>query len=183
METPSPEAIVGFWRDSGRKSWFTKDEAFDAAIRDRFETTHLAAARGELTPWGETAEGALALVLLTDQFPRQLWRGSAHAFATDPLARATARDAITRGHHRVTALNLRGFFYLPFQHSEDPADHEFGLNLAEALERDGGASARWARHHRDVIERFGRFPHRNAVLGRRNTPDERAFLEEGGFGG
>jgi uncharacterized protein (DUF924 family) len=183
VETPSPEEIVGFWRDAGRKAWFTRDDAFDAAIRERFEATHLAAARGEMARWVETAEGALALVLLTDQFSRQLWRGSAHAFATDALARATAREAIIRGHHRATALDLRGFFYMPFQHSEDPADHEFGLNLAEALERDGGESARLARHHRDIIERFGRFPHRNAVLGRRNTPDEQAFLDEGGFKG
>ena len=181
META--EAIVEFWRASGRKAWFTKDAAFDEAIRERFEATHHAAARGELAGWVETAEGALALVLLTDQFSRQLWRGSAHAFATDPLARATAREAITRGHHRATALDLRGFFYLPFQHSEEPADHEFGLNLAEALERDGGESARWARHHQDIIERFGRFPHRNAVLGRRNTANEQAFLDEGGFSG
>jgi uncharacterized protein (DUF924 family) len=183
VEAPTPEAIVGFWREAGRKVWFTKDETFDTAIRERFEATHHAAARGELTSWVETPEGALALLLLTDQFPRNLWRGSAHAFATDPLARGMARQAINRGHHRATALDLRGFFYLPFQHSEDPSDHEFGLNLAEALERDGGESARWARHHRDVIERFGRFPHRNAVLGRRNTPDEQSFLDEGGFKG
>ena len=183
MEAPSPELIVGFWRDAGRKAWFTMDETFDAAIRERFEATHHAAARGELTGWLETAEGALALLLLTDQFPRNLWRGSAHAFATDPLARAAAREAIARGHHRATALDLRGFFYLPFQHSEDPADHEFGLSLAEALERDGGESARWARHHRDIIERFGRFPHRNATLGRRSTADELTFLEGGGFAG
>lgn len=181
METAA--SIVGFWRDAGRKAWFTRDEAFDEAIRERFESTHYAAARGELAGWVETAEGALALVLLTDQFSRQLWRGSAHAFATDPLARATAREAIARGHHRATALDLRGFLYMPFQHSEDPDDHALGLNLAEALEREGGESARWARHHREIIERFGRFPHRNAVLGRRNTVDEQAFLDEGGFAG
>ena len=183
MEATSAGSIVRFWQDAGRKAWFTRAEAFDAAIRDLFEATHHAAARGELSGWVETAEGALALLLLTDQFPRNLWRGSAHAFATDPLARATARDAIARGHHRATALDLRGFFYLPFQHSEDPADHEFGLSLAEALERDGGESARWARHHRDIIERFGRFPHRNAALGRRSTADELTFLEGGGFAG
>jgi uncharacterized protein (DUF924 family) len=177
------EAIVGFWRDAGRKTWFTKDLAFDEALRERFEASHHAAARGELAAWIESAESALALVLLTDQFSRQLWRGSAHAFATDPLARATAREAVARGHHRATEKELRGFFYLPFQHSEDPDDHAFGLNLAEALEREGGESARWARHHRDIIERFGRFPHRNAVLGRRNTVDEQAFLDEGGFAG
>jgi uncharacterized protein (DUF924 family) len=182
-EGPAAEAIVRFWRDAGRKAWFTRNEAFDEAIRERFDGTHHAAARGELAPWVETAEGALALILLTDQFSRQLWRGSAHAFATDPLARATAREAIARGHHRATALDLRGFFYLPFQHSEDPDDHAFGLNLAEALEREGGESARWARHHRDLIERFGRFPHRNAVLGRRNTLEEQDYLDGGGFAG
>jgi uncharacterized protein (DUF924 family) len=176
-------AIVEFWREAGEKAWFTKDPAFDEVVRQRFEAAHHAAARGELAPWVETAEGALALVLLTDQFPRNLWRGSAHAFATDPLARATAREAITRGHHRATELSLRQFFYLPFRHSEDPDDHDFGVNLSEALEREGGESARWARHHRDIIERFGRFPHRNALLGRRNTLDEQAFLDAGGFAG
>ncbi len=182
-EGSSAGEIVSFWREAGRKAWFTKNEAFDALVRERFEAAHHAAARGELASWVETADGALAFILLTDQFSRQLWRGSAHAFATDALARATAREAIASGHHRATAPELRGFFYLPFQHSEDPDDHEFGLNLAEALEREGGDSARWARHHRDIIERFGRFPHRNAVLGRRNTLDEQAFLDDGGFAG
>jgi uncharacterized protein (DUF924 family) len=176
-------AIVEFWREAGREAWFTRDPIFDEAIRQRFEATHHAAARHELASWVETIEGALALVLLTDQFPRQLWRGSAHAFATDAMARACARDAITRSHHRATSLALRGFFYLPFQHSEDPADQELSVSLAEALERDGGESARWARHHEDIIERFGRFPHRNALLGRRNTLDEQAFLDAGGFAG
>ena len=183
MEAPSPGSIVTFWRDAGRKAWFTRDEAFDEAIRERFEATHHAAARGELSGWVETAEGALALLLLADQFPRNLWRGSAHAFATDPLARSVAREARARGHDRATEPELRPFFYLPFSHSEDSADQAVGVNLAEALEREGGADARWARHHRDVIERFGRFPHRNAALGRRSTADELAFLDEGGFKG
>ena len=183
MDAPTPQSIILFWTDAGAEAWFTQSDAFDAAIRERFEVAHHIAARGGLSGWVETAEGALALLLLTDQFPRNLWRGSAHAFATDPLARAVARDALTRGHHRATTLELRPFFRLPFSHSEDPDDQATGVVLAEAIERDGGESARWARHHQEIIDRFGRFPHRNAVLGRRLTPDEQAFLDEGGFEG
>jgi len=174
---------VSFWREAGPKRWFARDAAFDEAIRERFEATVLAAAAGRLDGWRETAEGALALILLLDQFPRNLWRGSPRAFAADPMARRIARDALARGHDRATPTDLRLFFYLPLSHAEDPADQDRAVGLGEALEREGGPSAASARKHRDIIGRFGRFPHRNAVLGRASTEAEDAFLANGGFAG
>ncbi len=166
--------IVEFWSDAGPSKWFKETRAFDAAIRARFEAAHHAAARGELDTWAVEADGALALLLLLDQFPRNLWRGSAHAYATDPLARATARSAIAAGHDRACEPLLRGFFYLPFEHSEDLADQDYAVSLCEALARETGDedALKWARLHREVIARFGRFPHRNRALGRQTTADE-----------
>jgi uncharacterized protein (DUF924 family) len=178
-----PADIVDFWRTAGPKRWFAKNDALDAQIRDRFESEHHAAARGERDDWARTPEGALALILLFDQFPRNLFRNSAHAYATDALARNAAVAAIADGHDKAVATDLRAFFYLPFTHSEDLADQEFAVDLADALERQGGPEARGARMHRDIIVRFGRFPHRNRCLGRESTPDEIAFLEGGGFAG
>jgi uncharacterized protein (DUF924 family) len=179
--TAHPNDIVGFWREAGAQKWFNKTPAFDEAIRLKFEPTHHRAARGEYDAWAETAEGALALLILLDQFPRNLYRGSAHAFATDGKARAVARRAVERGFDRATEPVLRNFFYLPFEHSEDLADQDFGLALcAEAGDAD---NLKWASLHRDIIARFGRFPHRNANLGRATTPEEQAFLDDGGFAG
>lgn len=185
IEPPLHAEIVAFWREAGPGAWFKKDEAFDAAIRTRFEAVHLAAARGEFADWGETAQGALALLLLLDQFPRNLFRGSGHAFATDPLARSIASAAIEAGFDRRTAALLRPFFYLPFEHSESLADQDRSIALTEALQRDAGDddTVKWARLHRDIIVRFGRFPHRNAAFGRVTTSAEQAFLDEGGFAG
>ncbi len=178
-----PAAIVRFWREAGAKRWFAKEAAFDADIRLRFEAAHLAATRGEFDAWRATADGALALVLLLDQVPRNLYRGSPHAFAADPLARVVSRAAIDAGHDRAVAPELRNFFYLPFAHSESLADQDFGLRLCAALEREAGEEAKWARLHRDIIVRFGRFPHRNRALGRETTEAEQAFLDAGGFAG
>src|SRR5258706_3006132 len=177
--------IVEFWSHSGPSKWFKKPRAFDAAIRARFEAAHHAAARGELDAWAAQGDGALAFVLLLDQFPGNLWRGSAHAYATDPLARAYARAAVAAGHDRQVAAIFRPFFYLPFEHSEDLADQDFGLALYETLERETGDadSLKWSRLHRDIIVRFGRFPHRNRALGRPTSAAEQAFLDEGGFAG
>src|SRR5690606_15031983 len=113
-----PSEVVGFWREAGPQQWFGRSEAFDAEIRRRFYDLHHAAARGELTAWAETAEGALALLLLLDQFPRNLYRRSAHAYATDPLARAVAEASLERGFDQQVEADLRPFFYLPFEHSE-----------------------------------------------------------------
>lgn len=183
--SPQPADVIDFWLNAGPAKWFAKDAAFDNAVRARFEDLHHAAARGEHATWAASAPGALALVLLFDQFPRNLWRGSAHAYATDPLARQTARAAIAAGHDQATDPALRAFFYTPFQHSEDAADQALSVALHEALgEGQGDAGvAKWARGHRNIIARFGRFPHRNSCLGRTSTVAEQAFLDEGGFAG
>lgn len=176
----APDEVVRFWREAGPGRWFRRDDAFDADFRARFLPAHEAAAAGGLRDWPDTAEGALALVLLLDQFPRNAFRGTARVYATDAMARAAADAAIRRGLDQAVATELRQFFYLPFMHSEQLADLERCVALNEAL---GGESLRWARHHRDVVARFGRFPHRNAVLGRASTPEEERFLAEGGFPG
>lgn len=180
--TAIPEDVVAFWREAGPERWFNKDEAFDEAVRDRFLSTYEAAARGDFVDWERSPEGALALVLLLDQFPRNMFRGTREAYATDPAALVTADRAIQRGHDRAVEPALRRFFYLPFMHSEGMAEQERSVALNEAL--GDAETARWARHHRGIIARFGRFPHRNAVLGRESTEAERAFLtEEGAFQG
>jgi uncharacterized protein (DUF924 family) len=179
--TVEPQEIVSFWTEAGPKRWYARDDAFDAQIRTRFEAEHHAAARGDYDAWARTPEGALALLILLDQFPRNLYRDSAHAWATDPKARAIARPAAERGWHAQVAPELRQFMLLPFEHSEDSRDQAQGLALAEAL---GDAEiVKWMRIHGDIIARFGRFPHRNRALGRTTTAEEQAFLDEGGFSG
>jgi uncharacterized protein (DUF924 family) len=179
--TAHPNDILTFWREAGPSKWFKKVHAFDEAIRLKFEPTHHRAARGEYDAWAETAEGALALLILLDQFPRNLYRGSAHQFATDPKARSIARAAVERGFDREVDPALRHFFYLPFEHSEDLADQDYSLALF--TEAGDAGNLKWAAIHRDIIARFGRFPHRNASLGRVTTPQEQEFLDEGGFSG
>jgi uncharacterized protein (DUF924 family) len=184
MPLPAPSDVVAFWRDAGPARWFAKDLAFDAEIAARFEAAHHAAARGELADWAESWEGALALLILLDQFPRNIWRGSAHAFATDPLARSVARAALDAGHDAAAPAELRLFFYLPFEHSEDLADQDLCVTLCQMLDAASGTEwVKWAAMHRDIIARFGRFPHRNVMLGRESTADEAAFLADGGFAG
>lgn len=181
----TPDTVVRFWTQAGPAQWFAKSDAFDMAIRDGFEAAHHAAARGEFDAWAGAPEGALALLLLLDQFPRNLFRGSAHAFATDPLARRIAAAAIVSGFDREVEPSLRNFFYLPFEHSEALADQDRCLTLCQAAADEIGDrdSLKWAGLHRDIIARFGRFPHRNACLGRATTAEEQAFLDEGGFAG
>jgi len=176
----APEDVLGFWREAGPDRWYKADPEFDALVRARFLSTHEAAAAGSLSAWEETPAGALALLIALDQFPRNMFRGTARAFATDRLALAVARRAVQRGFDRAFSMPERNFFYLPFEHSENLADQERSLALCES---SGDADAiKWAKVHLDVIRRFGRFPHRNAALGRRSTPEETAFLEGGGFG-
>lgn len=178
--TVTPDDIVNFWRDAGQTKWFTKDAAFDEIFRDRFLDAHFAAARRELDGWCATATGALAVLLLLDQFPRNCFRGTGHMFATDSLARTLANSALEKGHDLDVESGLRVFFYLPFTHSEDLADQERGVELNQEL---GGLTLHHAEEHRDIIRDFGRFPHRNHVLGRETTPEEKAFLDAGGFSG
>jgi uncharacterized protein (DUF924 family) len=176
-----PGDVLAFWRAAGPKKWFAKDDAFDAEIRDRFLATYEAAANGELDDWEASPEGAFALIVVLDQFPRNMFRGDGRTFAADPLARAVADRAIARGHDQPFAPSERTFFYLPFEHSEDLADQERCVALNRAFgDADG---LKWAELHADIIRRFGRFPHRNKVLGRTTTPEEQAFLDGGGFGG
>ena len=176
----APHDVLAFWRTAGPDKWFTKDAAFDDAIRTRFLATYETAAAGALA-WDGTPEGALALLIVLDQFPRNIFRGSASAFAADPLAREVATRAIARGFDRAVPLAERSFFYLPLEHSESLADQERCVALNRA---SGDADAlKWAGLHADIIRRFGRFPHRNAALGRATTPEEQAFLDGGGFTG
>jgi uncharacterized protein (DUF924 family) len=180
------QEVLDFWREATGQRWFKKDPAFDAEIRARFEALHQAASRRELDGWAETAEGALALLLLLDQFPRNIYRGSPHAFATDRLALAVAERAVARGFDLKVPVELQVFFYLPFEHAEDAEAQRRGVELCQGHEARGGHESypRYALIHQDLIARFGRFPHRNAVLGRVSSEAELAFLAaEGGFKG
>jgi len=177
----APAGMATFWRDAGPKKWFAKDDAFDAELKARFLDAHFAAARRALDGWMATPEGALSLVLLLDQVPRNVFRGTAHQFATDPLARHFADAALAAGHDMAIETPLRVFFYLPFEHAETPADQDRAVVLITAAGDE--EYARFARLHADIITRFGRFPHRNAVLGRATTPEEQVFLDTGGFAG
>ncbi len=181
-DTPLATAsdVVAFWRDAGPDRWFTKDDAFDRRFHTQGLALYEAAARGGLAPWAARPEGALALVLLLDQFPRNSFRGTARMFATDALARTVAAAAIEAGHDRAVHPDLRVFFYLPFEHSEELADQDRSVALAAPLNADYRA---YAELHRDIIRRFGRFPHRNAILGRATTAEEQRFLDDGGFAG
>lgn len=182
--------LLSFWftdgPDSFRQAWFMKDDAFDAACRDGFGALVVPARDGALDDWAGTPDGALALLLLLDQFPRNLFRGSAQAFASDERARAIARGAVLRdGFDRALAPAQRIFLYLPFEHGEALADQDLSVALFEGL-RDHPAHAKpqgtidYAWRHRAVIQRFGRFPHRNAALGRKSTAEEAAWLAAGG---
>jgi uncharacterized protein (DUF924 family) len=181
----TPSEVVGFWLGAGPRKWFAKNAAFDAEIRRRFEPLHMAASRGELMDWAGTAEGALALLILLDQFPRNLYRNSGRAFTTDPLARNVAVEALSRGFDQAVEPSLRPFFYLPFTHSERIEDQDRSVALCQAHFETAGdkSTLDWAIRHRDIIARFGRFPHRNRGLGRSTTPEEQAFLDQGGFSG
>lgn len=183
--TATPMDVIGFWQSAGPAKWFRKDPRFDEAIRLKFEPVHFRASRGEYDAWRATAEGCLALLILLDQFPRNLFRGSGHAFATDPLARRVARHAVQNDFDQEVDPLMRPFFYLPFEHSEDPDDQALSVTLTEAHRDATGdeETLKWAIVHRDIIARFGRFPHRNAALGRETTAEEQTFLDEGGFAG
>ena len=176
----TPAAVLAFWREAGSDRWFTRDEAFDAEVRDKFLPTYEAAVAGRLF-WEATAEDALALVIVLDQFPRNMFRGDPKCFASDPLARAAANRALKRGYDQDVAENERQFFFLPFMHSEDPVDQQRCVELYRAVGDDYGL--KHALEHADIIRRFGRFPHRNPMLGRATTPEEQTFLDGGGFKG
>jgi uncharacterized protein (DUF924 family) len=174
------DEVLAFWREAGPEKWFSKDEAFDRTCRDRFLPTYEAAARGDLNEWELTPEGALAVIILLDQLPRNMFRGQRETYKTDSVAVMVADRAIERGFDHKVEPEFRRFFYLPFMHSESLQDQERSVALNENLGED---SAKWARHHHEIVARFGRFPHRNDILGRETTPEEEAFLQEDSFRG
>lgn len=177
--------VLDFWfgtahgLGSPRMEWFRKDAKFDGEIRARFGGLHERAARGALNSWRTSPEPMLALVVILDQFSRNLYRNDPRAYAQDPLARDCANEALLRGDDLGLLPVQRQFLYLPFEHSEDLADQERGVELMRALEafEETRGLTEWAEKHRVIIERFGRFPHRNAILGRESTPEELAFLK------
>jgi uncharacterized protein (DUF924 family) len=178
------EMVDGFSSAATRRRWFAADPAFDRQITERFGNLLDDAARGRLTHWLTGARGLLAFIVVTDQFSRQIHRGTAAAFATDPLARSAARDGIDRGRDRMLSIDERSIFYLPFEHSESADDQRLSVALFTQLLAETPAahraaideSLRYARAHRDIVVRFGRFPHRNAALGRASTDAELEFL-------
>ncbi len=180
-DAASAADILAFWRALGPERWFTKDAAVDAEIAARFRPTCEAAAAGRLAAGAGTPAGSLALLIVLDQFPRNMFRHDARAYAADPYARMVAEQAIGRGFDRTFSNPERRFFYLPFMHSEELADQERCVALCAAA--DDAEGVKFAQIHADIIRRFGRFPHRNDVLGRVTSADEQAFLAAGGFGG
>ena len=176
-----PEDIVEFWRHAGPDQWFKKDDDFDRSLTERYLDIHRQAANGALQSWMDEPDGSLALLLLLDQFSRNMFRGSAEAFAADPEARAIADNAIGRGHDKAFDTQLRCFFYLPYEHSESLADQDRCVALVHGL--GDPEYLRYALLHRAIIRRFGRFPHRNTALGRHTSPAEEIFLASGGFSG
>lgn len=180
-EIATPNDVITFWRNAGPDKWFKKNAGFDTEVKARFMATWEAAAAGKLSAWEATPEGALALTLVLDQLPRNMFRGDARTYQTDAAARAVADRALARGFDQTIPADLRRFFYLPFMHSEELADQDRCVTLAQAYADD--EFLRFAEDHADIVRRFGRFPHRNAMLGRDTTTEEQAFLDAGGFAG
>jgi uncharacterized protein (DUF924 family) len=180
MKLVAADDVVSFWQEAGRPIWFAKDTNFDHRFRERFISAHEAAARGELNDWAATPNGALALLILLDQFPRNAFRGTPRMYASDAQACEIAKRAVATGHDRQICSELRAFFYLPFCHCEGLAQQEHAVALMRDLSEE---AVRAAERHRDIIKRFGRFPHRNPILGRAMSTEEQAYLDQGGFAG
>ena len=177
----TPGDILAFWREAGRERWYTKDAAFDADVRGRFLDVWQKAAAGELSSWETSDTGALALVIILDQFPRNMFRDDVRTYSSDPLARAVATRAIGRGADQRIEAALLEFLYMPLMHSEHLADQQ---RCVELFRKAGNTNnLGYAEDHADIIRRFGRFPHRNRILGRITTPEEQAFLDHDGFSG
>jgi uncharacterized protein (DUF924 family) len=177
----TPAEILAFWRAAGRERWYTRDEVFDAEVRRRFHELWRKAVAGELSAWETTDDGALALTIVLDQFPRNMFRDDARTYASDRLAREVASRAIARGADLRVDAALLEFMYMPFMHSEELADQ---LRCVELFRKAGNTdNVGYAEDHADIVRRFGRFPHRNRLLGRTTTADEQAFLDSGGFSG
>ena len=178
--TVTPSDIIAFWSEAGPDLWFAKDDGFDRRFAALFLQAHESTVRGELDHWQRTPGGALALILLLDQFPRNVFRGTPRMYACDAAALKIAEAALAAGRDRHFDADLRLFFYLPFAHSEALDHQERCVSLCGEL---GGKSLARAEGHRDIIKRFGRFPHRNSILGRETSEEEQRFLDDGGFKG
>jgi uncharacterized protein (DUF924 family) len=177
----TPEEILAFWREAGAARWYKRDAAFDAVIRSRYFPLWQKAVAGELSSWEASDDGTLALVIVLDQFPRNMFRDDCRTYANDALAREVASRAIARGANTRIDAALLEFLYMPFMHSEDLSDQ---LHCVELFRRAGNPeNLRYAEDHAAIIRRFGRFPHRNRILGRMTTTEEQAFLDQGGFSG
>jgi uncharacterized protein (DUF924 family) len=185
MTEIGPRDVLDFWfKETPPAKWFASDPSFDAEIRSRFEAAWRSGCAGGLAHWEDELNGQLALILLFDQFPRNMFRGTARAFAADPLALEAARHAVDQGFDRTLAPVERLFVYLPFEHSERLEDQLSACELMEPLQAfpETADIYRYAQAHRDIVQRFGRFPHRNAALGRASTPEELEFLKQPGSG-
>jgi uncharacterized protein (DUF924 family) len=178
-DTTRAEEVLRFWFDEHPKDWFVKNPAFDMEIRDRFLALHEAATARQLASWRALPRPCLALVILLDQFPRNLFRGTPRAFATDPQALETARAILAQGWDKAMTQPERLFAYLPFEHSESMEDQDLSCELMKDFDAE---QYRYAVRHREIIERFGRFPHRNSILGRESTAAEIEFLKLPGSG-
>jgi uncharacterized protein (DUF924 family) len=174
------DEVLAFWLEAGPGAWFVKNPDLDRRFRERFMDLHFAAARRELDHWLEDADAALALVLLLDQFPRNAFRDTPHMYATDSLARKYAKLSIARGHATQLQKPLALFLCVPFIHSEDLDDQRRGVQLYKQYAPENLA---FAEEHCDIIACYGRFPHRNVILGRESTQQEMDFLRQGGFSG
>lgn len=180
MDNSLQAEVVRYWRSAGASQWFGKQPDFDVHFRERFLDLHEAVIRSEHDDWAGAPEGSLALLILLDQFPRHAFRGTRRMYATDALALRFAYKAFAADQMSAVSVELRWFFCLPFAHSEILADQEVSVALSATL---GPERLCRAQGHRNIIARFGRFPHRNQILGRESTPHEREFLEAGGFAG
>lgn len=170
-----PNTVLGFWfAEEMKKAWFRSTPGIDTAIQDRFEDAWKIAAQGGLDDWAESPAGALALVIVLDQLPLNIFRGQAASFSTEARAIAVSKAAIARGFDRQLEGERLAFLYMPLMHSEQLPDQDLSVSLFEAAGLE--SNLRFARHHRDLIRRFGRFPHRNAILGRDSTPEELEYL-------
>jgi uncharacterized protein (DUF924 family) len=172
MDIVSPEDVLAYWFSPAQSPrWFAEDDQLDAEIRQRFRATYEAARSGELNEWRDAPHSLLALIVVLDQFPRNMFRGSARAFASDPQAVALTREGIEKGFDRPLRSEEQDFFYMPLMHSERLSDHDLLIAV-------GRGDNRYARHHREIIARFSRFPHRNQTLGRETTAEEALYLAE-----
>jgi uncharacterized protein (DUF924 family) len=177
----TPADILAFWRKAGHDRWYKKDGAFDVEVRSRYLELWQRASAGELSAWEASDDGALALTIVLDQFPRNMFRGESRAFSSDSQARDVAARAIARGADVRIDPQLLEFLYVPFMHSEDLADQLRCVELFRSAPNPD--NLRYAEEHAEIIRRFGRFPHRNRVLGRATTAEEQAYLVAGGFSG